>query len=181
MTIVVISPQPPNHRCMGHITTSCEGEKKLVLSISSDVEVWDAILKNEEVRDLQRSLPYTANEEKDMGCKKELNSTSLLIKWIFAFMKLKIRELIDKLEIDDAFLFFPMVDDHLLSPLLCRRCYNLQKGHRPPLLQTRKETLAIFYILSTRSSTTCRDSRGDWDKSCRSKRSGLSCTSMKSG
>ncbi|CAI9299723.1 unnamed protein product [Lactuca saligna] len=54
------------------------------------------------------------------------------------------------------FLFFPMADDHLLSPLLCRRCYNLKKGHRPPLLQTRKETLAIFHILSTRSSTTCR-------------------------
>nr|KAJ0218375.1 hypothetical protein LSAT_V11C300153100 [Lactuca sativa] len=40
-----------------------------------------------------------ANEEKDMGYKQELNSTSLLIKWIFSFMKLKITELIDRLEV----------------------------------------------------------------------------------
>ncbi|CAH1412179.1 unnamed protein product [Lactuca virosa] len=82
-----------------HLLQTDASVPKLVLSISSDIEVWDAILKNDEVRDLQRSLPYTANEEKAMGYKNELNSTSLLIKWIFAFMKLKITELIDKLEV----------------------------------------------------------------------------------
>ncbi|XP_052625545.1 uncharacterized protein LOC111912090 isoform X1 [Lactuca sativa] len=82
-----------------HLLQTDASVQKLVLSISSDIEVWDAILKNDEVRDLRRSLPYTANEEKDMGYKQELNSTSLLIKWIFSFMKLKITELIDRLEV----------------------------------------------------------------------------------
>ncbi|KAL4567191.1 hypothetical protein LXL04_022766 [Taraxacum kok-saghyz] len=73
--------------------------QKLVLSISSDTEVWDAILKNDAVRDLQRSLPNTDNVEKKRSYKQELNSSSLLIKWIFSFMKLKITELIEKLEV----------------------------------------------------------------------------------
>nr|KAJ0215321.1 hypothetical protein LSAT_V11C300153110 [Lactuca sativa] len=42
-----------------HLLQTDASVQKLVLSISSDIEVWDAILKNDEVRDLRRSLPYT--------------------------------------------------------------------------------------------------------------------------
>lgn len=82
-----------------HLLQQDASVQKLVLSISSDIMVWNAILNNDAVRDLQRSLPYTGTKEKGMGYAQELNSTSLVIKWIFAFMKLKITELIEKLEV----------------------------------------------------------------------------------
>ncbi|KAL8210328.1 hypothetical protein R6Q57_007060 [Mikania cordata] len=71
--------------------------QKLVLSISSDTEVWDAILKNDAVQDLQGSFPIT--EEEGTGYNHESNSTFLIVKWIFAVMKSKIIEFMEKLEV----------------------------------------------------------------------------------
>ncbi|XP_076892865.1 uncharacterized protein LOC143544718 isoform X2 [Bidens hawaiensis] len=73
--------------------------QRLVRSISSDPQVWDAILKNDAVQDFQRSLPLTEIEEECTDYKQESNSTSVIIKWIFAIMKSKIIEFIEKLEI----------------------------------------------------------------------------------
>ncbi|KAI7740615.1 hypothetical protein M8C21_019493 [Ambrosia artemisiifolia] len=72
-------------------------DERLVLSISSDTQVWDAILKNDAVLDLQSSLPL-ADEECETY-KHEPNSTSAIVKWIFAVMKSKIIELMEKLEV----------------------------------------------------------------------------------
>ncbi|KAK9068240.1 hypothetical protein SSX86_012351 [Deinandra increscens subsp. villosa] len=73
--------------------------QRLVLSISSDNEVWHAILKNDAVQNLQGSVPITAAEEGETGYKSSSNSTSLIVKWIFTVMKLKIMEFMEKLEV----------------------------------------------------------------------------------
>ncbi|KAI3693237.1 hypothetical protein L6452_33069 [Arctium lappa] len=82
-----------------HLLQTDASVQRLVASISSDAEVWDAILKNNAVQDLQGMLPQSGTKEKAMGYDQELDSTTLIVKWIFAFMRLKFMELIEKLEV----------------------------------------------------------------------------------
>ncbi|MFS7898009.1 hypothetical protein Hanom_Chr00s015094g01754141 [Helianthus anomalus] len=73
--------------------------QRLVLSISSDIRVWDAILKNDAVQDLRGSLPLAEADEECATYMHEPNSTSAIVKWIFAVMKSKIVDLVEKLEV----------------------------------------------------------------------------------
>ncbi|KAF5775571.1 hypothetical protein HanRHA438_Chr13g0624511 [Helianthus annuus] len=73
--------------------------QRLVLSISSDIRVWDAILKNDAVQDLRGSLPLAEADEECATYMHEPNSTSAIVKWIFAVMKSKIIQLVEKLEV----------------------------------------------------------------------------------
>lgn len=82
-----------------HLLQTDTSVQRLVASISSDTEVWDAILKNNAVQDLQDLLPHSGNEEKAKTYNQEIDSTTLMVKWIFAFMRLKFMELIEKLEV----------------------------------------------------------------------------------
>ncbi|KVH91226.1 hypothetical protein Ccrd_006753 [Cynara cardunculus var. scolymus] len=73
--------------------------QRLVASLSSDTEVWDAILRNNAVQDLQGLLPNTGTKERATSNDEELDSTTVIVKWIFAFMRLKFMEFIEKLEV----------------------------------------------------------------------------------
>ncbi|KAJ9556537.1 hypothetical protein OSB04_011151 [Centaurea solstitialis] len=82
-----------------HLLQTDASVQRLVGSISSDAEVWDAICKNDAVQDLQGFLPQTGTREKATSYDQELDSTTVIFKWIFAFMRLKFMELIEKLEV----------------------------------------------------------------------------------
>ncbi|KAK1418777.1 hypothetical protein QVD17_27924 [Tagetes erecta] len=82
-----------------HLLQTDHAVQRLVVSISSDREVWDAILKNDVVRDLRGSLPLTGTEEVGIGYEQEPNSTSIIVKCIFAVMTSKIFEFMEKLEV----------------------------------------------------------------------------------
>lgn len=84
-----------------HLLQTDASVQRLVISISSDPKVWDAILKNDAVQEVRGSLPHTATEsgEKGMSYNQEHDSIPFIAKWIFAFMKSKIIEIIEKLEV----------------------------------------------------------------------------------
>ncbi|KAI3700954.1 hypothetical protein L2E82_45595 [Cichorium intybus] len=131
-----------------HLLQTDASVQKLVLSISSDIEVWDAILKNDAVRDFQLSLPAKAHEEKNMGYKQELDSTSLIIKWIFAFMKLKITELIEKLEV---FVFATIQSVSKETKSTSKLDYMLEEKVRSSLLLS---VVILLIVVVTRSAET---------------------------
>ncbi|KAF3440059.1 hypothetical protein FNV43_RR18337 [Rhamnella rubrinervis] len=71
--------------------------KKMVVSLSSDKALWDAIMKNELVRKLRESLcadetggPQTSNEEPDLGAQ--------IWRWIWDITKVKVLELFEKFQ-----------------------------------------------------------------------------------
>ncbi|KAL7258619.1 hypothetical protein ACSBR1_004689 [Camellia fascicularis] len=69
--------------------------QRMVTSISSDKAVWDAILNNEAVQNLQESL-YTAKEERPQSSSVESDLATLLVNWILDITKAIVLEIIEK-------------------------------------------------------------------------------------
>ncbi|THG18573.1 hypothetical protein TEA_010853 [Camellia sinensis var. sinensis] len=69
--------------------------ERMVTSISSDKAVWDAILNNEAVQNLQESL-YTAKEERPQSSSVESDLATLLVNWILDITKAIVLEIIEK-------------------------------------------------------------------------------------
>ncbi|PWA73965.1 hypothetical protein CTI12_AA256940 [Artemisia annua] len=85
-----------------HLLQTDHSVQRLVLSLSSDTRVWNAILVNDAVQDLQgRPMPHAATATAGMATsyRHQLESTSVIVEWICGFMKSKLVDLIDKLEI----------------------------------------------------------------------------------
>ncbi|PIN08488.1 hypothetical protein CDL12_18936 [Handroanthus impetiginosus] len=69
--------------------------RDLIVSLSCDKAIWEAILSNKAVQDLQGSIS-AAKKEKLLSYGEESDITTILLKWIMAFTKSKILELIEK-------------------------------------------------------------------------------------
>ncbi|KAI3449075.1 hypothetical protein Pfo_005740 [Paulownia fortunei] len=67
----------------------------MVISISCDKAVWEAILSNKAVQDLRGSIP-AAKEEKLLSYSEEPDLAILILRWIMGFTKSKVLELIEK-------------------------------------------------------------------------------------
>ncbi|XP_076923176.1 uncharacterized protein LOC143585231 [Bidens hawaiensis] len=119
--------------------------QRLVRSISSDPQVWDAILKNDAVQDFQSSLSLTEIEEECTDYKQESNSTSVIIKWIFAVMKSKIIEFIEKLEV---FVFERVLSATKKTTSTMKDDDILEEKVRPSLLLS---IVILVIVLVTRS------------------------------
>ncbi|GER46474.1 hypothetical protein STAS_23514 [Striga asiatica] len=71
--------------------------QSMVVSISCDKGVWEAILGNKAVQDLKGSIPIADNEEKRPSCiVEEQDIAMLVLKWIMGFTKSRILELVEK-------------------------------------------------------------------------------------
>lgn len=77
-----------------HMLETEPSVKKMVLSISCDGTVWEAILKNESVQNLQGSVS-AAKEENGRKIMEEQEVTNLLMRWIMGITKVKILDLIE--------------------------------------------------------------------------------------
>ncbi|KAA8515890.1 hypothetical protein F0562_019069 [Nyssa sinensis] len=71
--------------------------QRMVVSLSSDKAVWDAVMKNKAVQDLRESL-CTAKEERPQSSNEESDMATLILNWIFDIIKAKAMELIEKFE-----------------------------------------------------------------------------------
>ncbi|KAK1399629.1 Hybrid signal transduction histidine kinase [Heracleum sosnowskyi] len=77
--------------------------QKMVISLSSDKAVWDAVLNNEVVRELKQSLAeaksnVSLSSLSSEGDESDDSETSVdILSWIFVNMKTKILDLVDKI------------------------------------------------------------------------------------
>ncbi|KAJ4727219.1 Uncharacterized conserved protein (UCP012943) [Melia azedarach] len=79
--------------------------KRLVVSLSSDKAVWDAVMNNELVRKLRES-PYPAAENRRRRSSAEVtNLAAEVFRWISDITKAKLTELIEKFQalVDEVF------------------------------------------------------------------------------
>ncbi|KAI4383056.1 hypothetical protein MLD38_008937 [Melastoma candidum] len=87
-----------------HLLQTDPSIQRMVISLSSDKSVWDAVLNNEVVKELRTScsageLTNLSNEsfgdESDQA--NEVNEAAAVIKWIFDHTVMKIMEVVDKM------------------------------------------------------------------------------------
>ncbi|KAH9733298.1 hypothetical protein KPL70_010541 [Citrus sinensis] len=71
--------------------------KRLVVSLSSDRAVWEAVINNELVRKLRESL-YAADNALKHNSDEEPNMAADILKWILDTTKAKVTELIEKFQ-----------------------------------------------------------------------------------
>ncbi|OVA02132.1 hypothetical protein BVC80_927g7 [Macleaya cordata] len=77
--------------------------QRMVVSLSTDKAVWDAVLNNEVVQELRESfytdfMAYAAeNEDEPWSSGEDLDSTQSILKWILEKTKEKVIELIEKI------------------------------------------------------------------------------------
>ncbi|RVW15183.1 hypothetical protein CK203_090700 [Vitis vinifera] len=71
--------------------------ERMVMSLSSDKVVWDAILNNKMVRKLQEPL-CTAEEESSQSSSEEPDLATHILRWILEITKAKIMELVEKFQ-----------------------------------------------------------------------------------
>ncbi|KAL9429940.1 hypothetical protein AB3S75_025346 [Citrus x aurantiifolia] len=71
--------------------------KRLVVSLSSDRGVWEAVINNELVRKLRESL-YAADNALKHNSDEEPNMAADILKWILDTTKAKVTELIEKFQ-----------------------------------------------------------------------------------
>lgn len=79
-----------------HLLQTEPSIQRMVVSLSSDKAVWDAVLNNEVVRELQETLSEaegSASENLDGNGSKAATST---LSWIFNSTKVKLMEIIEK-------------------------------------------------------------------------------------
>ncbi|XP_030963119.1 uncharacterized protein LOC115984291 isoform X1 [Quercus lobata] len=69
--------------------------KRLVVSLASDKAVWDAILRNESVREFQWT-PYAVNYVRPLISNEEPDLATRILMWILDATKAKVIELIEK-------------------------------------------------------------------------------------
>ncbi|XP_052170864.1 uncharacterized protein LOC127787056 [Diospyros lotus] len=69
--------------------------QKMVVSISSDKAVWDAIMNNKAVQDLRQSL-CRAKEEGPESSGEDFDLAAQIVKWILDMAKAMVMELIEK-------------------------------------------------------------------------------------
>ncbi|KAL0288101.1 UNVERIFIED_CONTAM: hypothetical protein Sradi_7106800 [Sesamum radiatum] len=69
--------------------------QNMVVSISSDKAVWEAILSNKAVQELQGSIS-AVKEAKQLSYNEEPDIAMLILRWIMSFTKSKILELVEK-------------------------------------------------------------------------------------
>ncbi|KAL9142148.1 hypothetical protein ABFS82_14G149700 [Erythranthe guttata] len=70
--------------------------QNMVISISCDRAVWEAILSNNAVHDLRGSIPPAKEEIKGVNCNQETDIAIVVLKWIMGFTKSKVFELVEK-------------------------------------------------------------------------------------
>lgn len=81
-----------------HLLQTVPSVQRMVMSISSDRAVWDAVLSNNQVQEFQQSLRQ-ARLSRPQGLNEgELDLVSMILRWILDNMKLKVVELIDVLK-----------------------------------------------------------------------------------
>ncbi|KAL3537041.1 hypothetical protein ACH5RR_000407 [Cinchona calisaya] len=78
--------------------------QNMVVSISCDKAVWNAILNNNAVKNLQGSL---SAGEKMQTFTEEADIANLILKWILGFTKTKVVDMIEKIGLMMAELFLP--------------------------------------------------------------------------
>ncbi|KAK6132210.1 hypothetical protein DH2020_034030 [Rehmannia glutinosa] len=78
-----------------HMLQSEPSVQRMVLSLSSDKAVWDAVLNNEVVKELRGSISQ-ADEQGDKGS-DDSNPIKDILGWVFVNAKGKIMQLIDKI------------------------------------------------------------------------------------
>ncbi|KAL8520265.1 hypothetical protein ACS0TY_010988 [Phlomoides rotata] len=71
--------------------------QRMVISLSSDKAVWDAVLDNEVVKELRRSICEQAAECSDKGC-GDSNPMKDILSWIVANGKAKIMQVMDSIK-----------------------------------------------------------------------------------
>lgn len=78
--------------------------KRLVVSLSSDRAVWEAVINNVLVRKLRES-PYSADNAVKQNSDEEPNMAADILKWILDTTKAKVTELIEKFQalMDEVF------------------------------------------------------------------------------
>ncbi|KAL4575965.1 hypothetical protein LXL04_012057 [Taraxacum kok-saghyz] len=85
-----------------HLLKTEPSVQRMVISLSSDKSVWDAVMNNEAVRELRDSV-YEANKsisestEKIESCDDGSFPVSDILNWIFINIKAKVTELVDKI------------------------------------------------------------------------------------
>ncbi|GFY83288.1 uncharacterized conserved protein [Actinidia rufa] len=87
--------------------------KRMVVSVSSDKAVWEAVLNNDVVREIRESLSKvdkSVSEKLDDTSDSSMAATNILI-WIFDKTKVKVTELIEKITKLVNELFQPLVDE----------------------------------------------------------------------
>lgn len=71
--------------------------QRMVMSLSLDKVVWDAILNNKMVRKLQEPL-CAAEEESSQSSSEEPDLATHILRWILEITKAKIMELVEKFQ-----------------------------------------------------------------------------------
>ncbi|KAF3433168.1 hypothetical protein FNV43_RR24270 [Rhamnella rubrinervis] len=80
-----------------HLLQTDTSVQRMVISLSSDKAVWDAVLNNEVVRELRESF-YAAQENSSQNpdeTPEDSNKATNIIKWIFDNTKSKVMQVID--------------------------------------------------------------------------------------
>ncbi|KAH7848311.1 hypothetical protein Vadar_001096 [Vaccinium darrowii] len=75
--------------------TQISKEDRMVSSISSDKAVWDAILSNKAVHNLQQSLS-AAKEERPQSSSGKPDLATMIVEWILDIAKAKVLELVEQ-------------------------------------------------------------------------------------
>ncbi|PSS32438.1 Hybrid signal transduction histidine kinase [Actinidia chinensis var. chinensis] len=91
--------------------------QRMVVSVSSDKAVWEAVLDNDVVREIRESLSKvdkSVSEKLDDTSDSSMAATNILI-WIFDKTKVKVTELIEKITKLVNELFQPLVDEKATS------------------------------------------------------------------
>lgn len=68
--------------------------KRLVVSLSSDRAIWDAVMNNEVVRKLQDSYHGGESSGSSKSCDEKQDIAASLLKWVLDMTKIKVMELI---------------------------------------------------------------------------------------
>lgn len=93
------SPGPGRVYDAFHLLQTDPSVQRMVISLSSDKAVWEAVLNNEVVRELRDSLSKAGKSisESSEKASEGSNAATDILSWIFVNTKAKVMELVDKI------------------------------------------------------------------------------------
>nr|POE67570.1 hypothetical protein CFP56_65017 [Quercus suber] len=108
--------------------------KRLVVSLASDKAVWDAILRNESVREFQWT-PYAVNYVRPLISNEEPDLATRILKWILDATKAKVIELIEK--------FLSLVNELFQPP----KSNNPTEGNKEQMEEKIRSSLLLSVVI----------------------------------
>ncbi|CAO2813700.1 unnamed protein product [Amaranthus hypochondriacus] len=118
--------------------------QRMVVSISSDKAVWDAVMTNHEVQNFRDSLKQAEARRNQNRSDEEPDLVSVILKWVLDKMKLKILELIETLK--------SILSKSFESPQNEKKNTELRHGFEEMIVSTvLLSTITLMIVLVTRA------------------------------